>query len=118
MVIEGGEKAGGIFQPRTFRNVFACGTTTRRAMGKRRPQQDSAHHMGPEIPIHRILMVVVSCCTGGEEVWAEFSPSEIGDVFTCSSTTSTAMVKWMAQVDSAHQSGLKPTIHAVLIRGC
>src|SRR5271155_5363556 len=41
-------------------------------MGKWRPQQDSVHQIGPEIPLHGILMVVVSCCTGSEDVWAEF----------------------------------------------
>ena len=46
-----------------------------------------------------------------------FSFSEIGDVFTCSSTTNGAMVKWMAQADSAHQIDTKPTFHAVLIAG-
>src|ERR1700724_3735633 len=41
-----------------------------------------------------------------------FSPSEIGDVFVCNSTTSAPMDKWMLQADSAHQTGLKPTLHA------
>jgi len=53
------KKAGGIFHPQKFGNVFACSTTTRGAMGKRRPQRDSPHQMGPEIPLHRILIVVV-----------------------------------------------------------
>ena len=41
-------------------------------MEKWRPQRDSALQVGPETSLHGILMVVVSCCTGGEEVWAEF----------------------------------------------
>jgi hypothetical protein len=41
-------------------------------MGKQRQQQDSAYQIGPEIPLHGILMIVVSCCTGGEDVWADF----------------------------------------------
>src|SRR5271154_3533803 len=50
-------------------DVFACSSTATRAIDKRRPQQDSAHQVGPEITLHRILMVVVSCCTWGEDVW-------------------------------------------------
>jgi len=53
------KKAGGIFHPQKFGNVFACSTTTRGAMGKRRLQRDSAHQIGPETPLHTILMVVV-----------------------------------------------------------
>jgi hypothetical protein len=60
-------------------------------------------------------MVVLSCYTGGEEVWSEFSPSEIGDTFACGSTTSIAIHTRSTQADSAHQTGLKPTLHAVLI---
>jgi hypothetical protein len=37
------------------------------------------------------------------------------NVLACSTTTSGAMVKRMVQEDSAHQIGLKPTLHAVLI---
>jgi hypothetical protein len=77
VVIEGVEKAGGIFHPQKFGNVFGCSTTTRSSMGKRRPQKDSAHQIVPEIPIHGILMVVVSCCTGREDVWAEFFTLEM-----------------------------------------
>ena len=62
---------GGIFTCGIW-DVFACSSTATRAIDKRRPQRDSAHQIGPEIPIHRILMVVVSCCTWGEDVWAEF----------------------------------------------
>jgi hypothetical protein len=62
-------------------------------------------------------MVVVSCYTGGEEMWSEFSPSEIGDIFACGSTSSSAMIKQMVQADSTHQIGLKQTLHAVLIVG-
>src|SRR5271168_2839374 len=53
------KKAGGNFRPQKFGNVFACSTTTRGAMGKRRLQRDSPHQMGPEILLHRILIVVV-----------------------------------------------------------
>jgi hypothetical protein len=41
-------------------------------MDKRIPQRDSGHQIGPEIPLYGILMLVVSCCTRGEDVWAEF----------------------------------------------
>jgi hypothetical protein len=43
------------------------------------------------------------------------SPSEIGDVFACISTTIDLMDKQMGQADSAHQIGLKPALHAFLI---
>jgi hypothetical protein len=57
-------------------------------------------------------MIVVSCCTRGEELWSEFSPLEIGDIFAFGSTT---MVKRMVQADSTHQIGLKSTLQAFLI---
>ena len=44
-----------------------------------------------------------------------FLPSQIGDVFTCSSTASSVMVKWMVQAELAHQVGLNSTLHTVLI---
>jgi len=44
--------------------------------------------------------------------------SEIGPDFACTSATSAPTDKWMVQVDSAHQTGLKPILHAVLIAGC
>jgi hypothetical protein len=43
------------------------------------------------------------------------SPSEIGDVFACISTTIDPMNKQMEQADLAHQIGLKPALHAFLI---
>jgi hypothetical protein len=53
-------------------DVFACSSTAKGAMDKRRQQRDSSHQIVPEIPLHGILMVVVTCCTGGECAWAEF----------------------------------------------
>jgi hypothetical protein len=50
--------------------------------------------------------------------WGNFSFSEIGDLFACTSTTSGPLAKWMAQADSLHQIGLKPPLHAFLIIGC
>src|SRR5271168_890711 len=44
-----------------------------------------------------------------------FSLSEIGPDFACTSTTSAPMDKWMLQAYLAHQTGLKPILHAVLI---
>src|SRR5271155_2405698 len=35
--------------------------------------------------------------------------------FACTSTTSDPMDEWMLQAYSAHQTGLKPILHAVLI---
>ena len=45
-------------------NAFAYSYATRGAMEKRRWQADSAHPIGPEIPLHEILMVVESGDTG------------------------------------------------------
>jgi len=47
--------------------------------------------------------------------WRNFSLSEIGHDFACTSTTSSPMDKWILQVDSAHQIGLKPTLQGILI---
>ena len=70
---------------------FASGSTTRAAMGRRRLQIDWAHQKGPEIPFHRILMLVVGCGTGGEEVLGGiFRPQEL-EIFPL--VTSSAMVK-------------------------
>src|ERR1700685_2359054 len=52
---------------------------------------------------------------GNEKSWRNFSPSEIGDVFACISTTIDSMDKRRAQADSARQTGLKPTLHTILI---
>jgi len=57
--------------------VFACTPTTRAVMDKQRLQPDLTHQKGPELPFHRILMIVVGCCTGGEEVWEEFFTPKI-----------------------------------------
>ena len=70
---------------------FASSSTTRAAMGKQRLQLDSTHQIGPEIPFHRILMGVVGCGTGGEEVLGGiFRPQEL-EIFPL--VTSSAMVK-------------------------
>jgi hypothetical protein len=73
---------------------------------------------GPVLRVDRHYVFEIG--TGGEEVWAEFFTFTNWRCFTCSSTTSGAMVKWMVQADSAHQIGLQlePTLHAVLIAGC
>src|SRR5271154_5701947 len=47
-------------------------------MGELIRQLDTTGQIGPEIPFHGILMLVVSGCTGGEEVWAEFLLAEFG----------------------------------------
>jgi len=44
-----------------------------------------------------------------------FSLSEIGPDFACTSTTGSPMDKWMLQADSAHQTGLKTILYTVLI---
>jgi hypothetical protein len=51
-----------------------------------------------------------------ENLGRNFFTSEIGDVFTCDATRS-PKVKRILQADSAHQIGLKPTLHAILILG-
>jgi hypothetical protein len=40
---------------------------------------------------------------------------EIWNGFACGSTPSGPMVKWIALADPAHQIGLQPTLHAILI---
>jgi len=52
-----------------------------------------------------------------ENLGRNFSTSEIGDVFACDLATRGPKVKRMVQADSAHQIGLKPTLHGVLILG-
>jgi len=44
-----------------------------------------------------------------------FLLSEIGPDFACTSTTSSPIDKWMPQADSAHQTGLHPTLQGILI---
>src|SRR5271170_78303 len=44
-----------------------------------------------------------------------FHSQKLGPAFASTSTTSSPMGKWMLQPDSAHQTGLKPTLHTVLI---
>jgi hypothetical protein len=67
-VVEGIKKLWAEFFTCGIWDGFASGSTTRAAMGRRRLQIDWAHQKGPEIPFHRILMLVVGCGTGGEEV--------------------------------------------------
>jgi len=52
---------------------------------------------------------------GKNKCCRNFSCSEIGPDFACPSTTSGPMDKWMLQAHSAHQTGLKPTLHTLLI---
>jgi hypothetical protein len=98
-------------------NTFASSPTTRGAMGKQRLQLGLAHQIGPEIPFHGIL-IWWAVAQEVKKCGRNFLPSEIGDVLNCTTTTSHVMVKQMVQADSAHQIGLKPTLHAVLIVGC
>jgi len=98
---------------------LACNTTTSNPIDKRRPQADSAHEIGPKTTLQGVLIVVESGGTVGKtKAGRNFSPSEIGNVFACTSTTASPMDKWMPQADSAHQIGLKTILHAVLIAGC
>ena len=60
---------------------------------------------------------LVMCLLMKENPGRNFFDSEIGDIFACDPVISTAMVKRTVQADSAHQIGLKPTLHAVLIVG-
>src|SRR5271170_3562233 len=95
---------------------FACTSTTGSPMDKWMQQADSAHQIGPETILQDVLIVVESGGTGGKnKSCRNFSLSEIGPDFACTSTTGSPMDKWTLQVDSAHQTGLKPIRHAVLI---
>jgi hypothetical protein len=87
-------------------------------MDKRKTQADSAHQIGLEPPLHAFLIAVETGDTGGEKSWRNFCTSEIRNVFACISTTFDPMDKRKTQADSAHQIGLKPPLHAVLITGC
>ena len=51
------------------RPAFACTSTTNVPIDIRRVRADLGHRTGPEIPLHRILRIAVSCCTGGEELY-------------------------------------------------
>jgi len=87
-------------------------------MDKRRAQVDSAHQTGLKPTLHAFLIVVESGDTEGWKSCRNFSPSGIGDVLACISTTIDPMDKRRPQRDSAHQTGLKPPLHAFLIAGC
>jgi len=50
-----------------------------------------------------------------EKSWRNFSLSESGPDFACTSTTSSPTDKWMLQAYSARQIGLKPTLQGILI---
>ena len=95
---------------------LACNTTTSDPIDKRRPQADSAHEIGPKTTLQGVLIVVESGGTVGKtKAGRNFSPLEIGNVFTPTSTTSAPMGKWMLQAHLAHQIGLQPILNAVLI---
>ena len=66
------EDVGRNFSTSEIGNSFACSSLTNNAMDKQRLQRDSAHQLSPENPYYGILMVVVGCCRGREEVRAEF----------------------------------------------
>ena len=105
---------GGIFNCGIW-NTFACSSRTTGAMDQRTPQLDSTHQKGPEIPIHRILMLVVGCCTGGEETLGGIFTYGIWNIFACSSRTTGAMDKRSGLLDSTHQIGLETPCVASLI---
>jgi hypothetical protein len=118
VVIEGDEKGWRNFSCSEIGDVFACTTTTSNRINKRRVQAYLAHQTGLKTTIHAVLIIVESGDTGGWKSWRNFSPLGIGDVFACITTTSDPINKRMAQAYSAHQIGLKPTLHALLIAGC
>src|SRR5271154_2639716 len=62
-----------------------------------------------------ILIVVESGVKGENKSWRNFSLSEIGPDFACTSTTGSPMDKWMLQADSLHQTGLKTILYTILI---
>jgi len=79
---------GGIFSCGIF-NLFACNSTTKRAMTKWRPWLDSARQIGPATTLMDLLIVVRGVITGGEEVWAEFFALRLVtlEMFTCTVQT-------------------------------
>src|SRR5271154_6168160 len=73
----------------------------------------SAHQTGLKPVLHAVLIVVESGGNRGEnKCCRNFS---LSPDFACTSTTSDPMDEWMQQAYSAHQTGLKPVLHAVLI---
>src|SRR5271170_2142496 len=62
-----------------------------------------------------ILIVVESGVKGENKSWRNFSLSEIGPDFACTSTTCGPMDKWMPQADSAHEIGPDTILQGVLI---
>ena len=65
--------------------------------------------------LHVVLIAVESGCRGvGDRSAGIFAPQSWND-FASGSTPSGPMVKWMAKADPAHQIGLQPTLHAILI---
>jgi hypothetical protein len=83
MVVESGGRGERIKQAEFFilRNWerFACSSTTKEATEKWRPQLDSKRQIGPEIPLHGILMVVGSGSRGGnKKVGGIFPPQNLG----------------------------------------
>src|SRR5271170_1853623 len=62
-----------------------------------------------------ILIVVESGVKGENKSWRNFSLSEIGPDFACTSTTSSPMDEWMPQVVSAHGIGPETTLQGILI---
>jgi hypothetical protein len=71
------------------------------------------HQIGLKPTLQAFLIVAESGDKGGEKSWRNFSSSEIGNVFACTTTTSDPIDKRKVQTDSAHQIGLKPTLQAV-----
>ena len=92
-------------------------TNTKRGTENPRIQLDSAHQIGSETTLQSILIVVESGGTyrGKNKCCRNFSLPEIGPEFACTSTTSSPMDEWMLQAHSAHQTGLKLILQAVLI---
>src|SRR5271154_2096082 len=50
-----------------------------------------------------------------KELWADFFPSDFGDVLANLATASRTMDKWMLRLDSAGQKGLEITLEGILI---
>ena len=106
------------FENRKIGHIFVNDATTSSAMDKQRPQLDSAHQIGSEIPWVDVLTVDRQCFTEGRRCPTEFENQKITDVFAHNATTSSAMDKQRQQFHSAHQIGLKtPYVDALTVDG-
>src|SRR5271169_1974171 len=78
-------------------NVLAYGQGTNGAMAKRRPWMESTHQIGPEIPLHGILMAVTRCGTGKKEL----TRNSID--LACGRPTSSGMEKWIEHIEKVQK---------------